>query len=303
MAHDFDVLDVFTDQPLTGNPLAVVHDAGDLDAAAMQAIAREFNLSETVFVTAPANPAHSARIRIFTPDRELPFAGHPSVGTAILLAERMYGTDAEHEAITVLEEEIGPVRVGVVIRPGEASYAEFDLPKMPEELAPPREREAVARALGLVGSDIGFDNHRPTNFSAGVPFGFVPVRDAAALSRAEPFPALWKGAGFGDAAHSGVFVYARGPGGPAHAFAARMFAPDLGIMEDPATGAAAAAFAGVVARFESLATGLHVLPIEQGADMGRRSLMALEVELASGRLKSARIGGRAVKVASGRLLI
>lgn len=302
MTRPFDTLDVFTSEAYAGNPLAVVHEAEGLSDAEMQAIATEFNLSETVFVLPPDNPAHRAKIRIFTPARELPFAGHPTVGTAILLAEQKVGTDAEHELIVTLEEGIGLVRVGVVIRPGEATYAEFDLPKLPEEMPAPRDREAVASAVGLIGSDIGFDNHKPTNFDAGVPYGFVPVRDRATLARAEPSQALWKAAGFGQPPASGAFVYTRPEAGADTVFTARMFAPLMGIAEDPATGSAVAAFAGVVEKFESLATGRHVLMIEQGVDMGRRSKIALEVEFAGGELKTARIGGRAVRIASGKFL-
>ena len=299
MGHTFDTLDVFTSRPLAGNPLAVVYEADGLDPGRMQAIAREFNLSETVFVMKPENPAHWARVRIFTPARELPFAGHPTIGTAVVLAERRLGTSEEHDAIVTLEEEVGLVRVGVVILPGEVTYAEFDLPKMPEELDAPNDREAVARAVGLMGSDIGFDNHRPTNFTAGVPYGFVPVRDPATLSRAEPVSALWKSVRFGGTAMAGAFVYTRAKAGSGHVFAARMFAPLAGIPEDPATGSAVAAFAGVGERFEALGPGRHVVPIEQGADMGRPSEIVLEVEFTGGGISAARIGGSAVRVMEG----
>ena len=302
MAYKFHTLDVFTKTAFSGNPLAVVQDADDLDDAQMQTIAREFNLSETVFVKRASNPAHTAGLRIFTPHHELPFAGHPTVGTAILLAELKYGTADEHEAIVVLEEGIGQVRVGVVIVPGEATYAEFDLPQLPKELGPPGDREGVARALGLSGSDIGFDNHRPTNFSAGVPFGVFPVRDRAALSRVLPMQGLWKSAKAGEPPHSGAFIYTRGEGGEGPDFSARMFAPGLGFNEDPATGGAVAAFAGALEKFEALGEGSHVFSIEQGADMGRPSEITLEMEFSGGKLDNARIGGNAVQISTGELL-
>jgi len=301
MGHSFHTLDVFTKTRFSGNPLAVVLDADDLDETSMQAIAMEFNLSETVFVMGPENPAHTAKLRIFTPARELPFAGHPTIGTAVLLAELKYASDTEQEAIIVLEEAVGAVRVGVVLKPGEAAYAEFDLPSPPKALEGPGDRDAVARAIGLSGSDIGFDNHKPTNFSAGVPYGFVPVRDMSVLARAVPMTALWKGARFGEPAHSGVYVYTSETSNPDHGFRARMFAPEFGITEDPATGSAAAAFAGVVEKFEALGTGRHVLPIEQGYEMGRPSLITLEVEFDAGRLENARIGGQALRVSEGTL--
>jgi trans-2,3-dihydro-3-hydroxyanthranilate isomerase len=130
----YHVLDVFTRQRFGGNPLAVVLDADELPPARMQMIAREFNLSETVFVAKPDNPAHSARVRIFTPVTELPFAGHPTVGTAALLALRKAPVPSDNaDALIVLEEEVGPVRVGVRLRAGAAPFAEFDAPRLPQE--------------------------------------------------------------------------------------------------------------------------------------------------------------------------
>lgn len=295
----FNTLDVFTDRALTGNPLAIVHGADKLDGAAMQAIAAEFNLSETVFVMKPLNPAHTAKIRIFTPAHELPFAGHPTVGTAVHLAEAKFGRTVAREAIVVLEEEVGILRCGVKILPGEASYAEFDVPRLAQEASKAVPKERIAAALGLVPSDVGFDNHRPTLFNAGVEFAFVPVRDRDALHRSRPVSATWRDT-FGT---SGCYVYTRLPDESQHAFRARMFAPSSGIREDPATGSAAAAFAGVVARFEGLADGRHILPIEQGIEMGRPSLVTLEVEIGAGRLSGARIGGRAVSVSEGHLTV
>lgn len=296
----FNTLDVFTDRALTGNPLGIVHAADELDGAAMQAIAAELNLSETVFVMKPVNPAHTARIRIFTPGRELPFAGHPTVGTAVHLAEAKFGRAVGREAIVVLEEEIGILRCGVRIVPGEASYAEFDVPRLAQETGKAAAKERLCAALGLVPSDIGFDNHKPTLFSAGVEFAFVPLRDRDALHRSRPVSATWKDT-FGAA---GCYVYTRLPEATRHAFRARMFfGPSMGIREDPATGSAAAALAGVVARFEGLADGRHLLPIEQGIEMGRPSLVTLEVEIGAGRLTGARIGGKAVGVSEGHLTV
>src|SRR5918998_25721 len=130
MQRRYVVLDVFTERALAGNALAVVLDAEGLDGAAMQAIAREFNLSETVFVLPPERPAHSARVRIFTPATELPFAGHPTVGTAICLAIERFGKNGGQDAVLVLEEGVGPVRCGVKLS-GDSRFAQFDCPKLP----------------------------------------------------------------------------------------------------------------------------------------------------------------------------
>jgi trans-2,3-dihydro-3-hydroxyanthranilate isomerase len=176
MPLQFHTLDVFTDRRFGGNPLAVVHEADGLTAAQMQQIARELNLSETVFVLKPDNPAHSAKIRIFTPERELPFAGHPTIGTAILLAEqRVPLMNGEQDAIIVLEQPIGTVRVGVRMRAGAAPFAEFDAPKLPEIAGTLPSRDRIADALGLIPREIGFENHSAMQFTAGNTFAFVPI--------------------------------------------------------------------------------------------------------------------------------
>jgi trans-2,3-dihydro-3-hydroxyanthranilate isomerase len=178
MRRRFATLDVFTDRRFAGNPLAVVLDAEALDAAAMQAIAREFNHPETVFVFAPAEPAHRARVRIFTPARELPFAGHPTVGTAVLLGLR----DGGGRDI-VLEEGIGAVRCTVESTSGGGS-ARFAIPQLPTEVGPPADDAAIAAALSLAPSDIG--EGRPARWSAGLPFTFVPIAGLSAMARCRP---------------------------------------------------------------------------------------------------------------------
>jgi trans-2,3-dihydro-3-hydroxyanthranilate isomerase len=302
MALDFFTLDVFTAQRLAGNPLAVVLDADALDPVRMQAIAREFNLAETVFVMKPANPAHSARVRIFTPMKELPFAGHPTIGTAVLLAELRAPDAAGRDAIIALEETVGLVRAGVRLRPGAAPYAEFDAPRLPADVgtAPPPER--LAAALGLLPSEVGFANHRASQFSAGLAFTFVPVASLEAIARAEVLPQHWAAA-FGSARSGMVFLYCRETVHTTSSFHARMFAPGAGIAEDPATGSAAAAFAGVVHRFDVLPDGTHKRIIEQGYEMGRPSEITLAVEVDAGKLVAVRIGGSAVRVAEGRITV
>ena len=301
MPRRYAILDVFADEPLAGNPLAVVLESEGLDGARMQAIAREFNLSETVFVLPPRNPAHRARLRIFTPAVELPFAGHPTVGTAVLLSRLDLQGEGERDGLVVLEEEVGPVRCGVRLRPNEAGFAEFDTPRRPKEHDGVPARDRLAAAVGLFPTDIGFDNHRPTAFGAGVTFTFLPVRDAEALGRARPIRALWEDT-FAQAASRQVFLYTQDEGEDA-SFRARMFAPALGVDEDPATGSAAAAFPGVLAKFEGLADGRHQVTIAQGREMGRPSRISLELELEGGAVASARVGGRAVVVGEGTLHI
>ncbi|MEI2383796.1 PhzF family phenazine biosynthesis protein [Breoghania sp. JC706] len=304
MSRPYAILDVFTNQALAGNPLAVVLDADGLEDAAMQKIAAEFNLSETVFVLSSSNPAHSARVRIFTPARELPFAGHPTIGTAILLATDRFGEiDQPQDAMVVLEETVGAVRCGVKLQPKAAGFAEFDAPR----IAKPHgislgDKAEVAAALNLNTSDIGFENHRPSAFEAGVPFAFVPVGGLDALGRARPNLAAWVAA-FGDGDHNSAFLYCRDTRNHRTTFRARMFAPEMGITEDPATGSAAAAFAGVVRTFDKPTDGTHFIRIEQGFEMGRPSLIDLEIDVESRELDAVRIGGQAVIVARGELFV
>ncbi len=211
MARRYRIYDVFTDKKLAGNPLAVVLDGDDLDTDRMQAIAREMNLSETVFVQTSEQPAHAARLRIFTPGRELPFAGHPTVGTAVALAELDQGEGADVDLVRVLEESVGPVRCAIRLRPGEAGFAEFDLPKRPWRIDLPLEREKLADAFSLKVTDIGFENHVASIWSAGVAFLMVPVRNLAAVQSLEFDPMIWeKSVPFVEGALASAYVYCRG---------------------------------------------------------------------------------------------
>ncbi|RYB03877.1 PhzF family phenazine biosynthesis protein [Lichenibacterium ramalinae] len=290
MRRRFHTLDVFTDRPLSGNPLAVVHDAQGLDAARMQAVAREFNLSETVFLLEPRDPVNSARIRIFTPARELPFAGHPTVGTAVLLAElRAPEIVARQDLALVIEEEVGLVQC-TARRARGRPYAEFLLPRLPEACGTPMPDADLAASLSLDAAEIGFDRHRPLMLTAGVPFTTVPLASPEAVDRASPDAGRWP-------SDLRTYVYARSGAG----FHARMFAAGLGIAEDPATGSAAAAFAGAVMAFDAPPDGEHAIEIRQGVAMGRPSLIVLGLDVAGGALVAATIGGGAVIVSEGTI--
>jgi trans-2,3-dihydro-3-hydroxyanthranilate isomerase len=296
MRRNYYTLDVFTDAPLAGNPLAVVLDADGLDDKRMQAIAREFNLSETVFVRAPRDPVNTAALRIFTPGRELPFAGHPTVGAAALLAHlRAPELLAAQDLRLVLEERIGDVVCVARHRRGQALAAYFNLPRLPQRGGAAPSAAEIADRLGLEPDDIGFGAHRPSAWGAGVDFLFAPIAGAAALAKADPDRGRW-GADGGP----GVFLYTREAARGA-AYRARMFASGWGVREDPATGAAASAFAGVVMEFERPADGEHSIVIEQGVEMGRPSAIALGLEVEGGALKSASIGGSTALVAEGTI--
>lgn len=299
------IYDVFTEQALAGNQLAIVFDARGLDTSAMQAIAREFNLSETVFLMAP--PAQRTPIRIFTPAHELPFAGHPTVGTAIALAELGMAADNDNRdsdaSIIVLEEQIGPVRC-LVTRRERGVFAEFGLVRLPQPAAFDISRESAAAALRLDPHDVGFENHVVSAWTAGVPYICVPVRNLDAARRASLDTDLWVrlvGANI-DKDNPAAYVYCRDTVQNASAFHTRMFAGHVGIPEDPATGSAAAAFAGAIMRFDSPMAGTNEYWLEQGLEMGRPSNIRLELDVENGVLAAARIGGYAVKVAEGRLV-
>jgi trans-2,3-dihydro-3-hydroxyanthranilate isomerase len=292
MRRNFVTLDVFTDRRFTGNPLAVVLDAGGLETAAMQAIAREFNHPETVFVLPPAERAHRARVRIFTPARELAFAGHPTVGTAVLLGLRD-GAAAGREI--VLEEGIGAVRCVLEAGAGVAGRVRFALPQLPAEAGAAPDNATIAAALGIAAAEIGFEDFAPSRWSAGNPFTFVPLAGLDVMARCNPDRPDF-GAAFGT---GGAYLFCRETVEPGHAFHARMFAPAMGVREDPATGSAAAAFVGVLA--PHVGEGAHTLAIEQGYEMGRPSLIQLAMTMQAGKLVSATIAGDAVIVTEGTI--
>jgi trans-2,3-dihydro-3-hydroxyanthranilate isomerase len=235
-------------------------------------------------------------VRIFTPGMELPFAGHPTVGTAIILARRRWGEgEDERDGIIVLEEKIGIVRLGVVLKNGSA-FAEFDIPQKPTVLDAAIDKELAAAALGLAPAEIGFENHKPSGYSSGVDFDFVPVRDLGVLKRCKIDRRTFDKA----FATGAAFVYTRETYSTESDFHGRMFSPSHGIAEDPATGSAVAAFAGVIRRFDQPLGGIHRYRIEQGHIMGRPSQIGLELDV-QGDLHAVRIGGAAVVVAEGTL--
>lgn len=301
MSRRYAVYDVFTDRKLAGNPLAVVFDADGLDDTAMQAIAGEFNLSETVFVRRAQNPAHTARLRIFTPAHELPFAGHPTVGAAVAIAEAQNGGAVRpHDLVCVLEENVGPVRCAVKIAESGAAFAEFDLPRKSVRLDALLDRQAIADACGLKASQIGFENHAPSLWSAGVAYVLIPVHDLAAASEAEFDLALWQRCvPFAEGRLASAYLYCRGAVNHLARFHARMFSVEG--REDPATGSAVAALSGAIQFFDQLVDGHHPLLVEQGVEMGRPSIIHLHLDIASGQILGARIGGQAVRVATGML--
>lgn len=303
MELSFYTLDVFTDVRFGGNPLCVVLGSDALTPVQMQTIAREFGLSETVFVSGPQNPTHTAALRIFTPMREVPFAGHPTLGTAVLLAQlRCAENGGEGDQLISFEQGIGVVRVGVRVKDGGAVFAEFDAPKLPQEAGALPPVELLAAGLGLIPNEIGFENHRPVCFAAGNAFAFIPVASAGAIGRAYVNVEHWSNA-FDEQGIVGAYLYTRECVHTASAFHTRMFAPSFGVVEDPATGSAAICLAGAAHYFDALPDGSHRHVIEQGYEMGRNSEIIVTSLVEGGRLGTVRIGGSAVRVSEGRIQV
>jgi trans-2,3-dihydro-3-hydroxyanthranilate isomerase len=297
--YHYHTLDVFTDHVFGGNQLAVFPEAGGLSGEQMQRIARELNLSETVFID-PEQPAPDTwRVRIFTPERELPFAGHPTVGTAFLLASLGRVRPVGAEARLVLAEGVGPVPVTVRWREGHPVFAQLSSARLPEVGPPGPSGAELCALLGLPpGEVLEAGRFAPEAVSCGVPFLIVPVSSREALRRVRMDSARWEtllARGWAPQVYvvSGVET-GRG-------MAARMFAPALGIAEDPATGAAASALAGYMALRQEARSGTWRWEVVQGVEMGRPSTLFLEAELHEGRVTAVRVGGAAVRVGEGFL--
>lgn len=297
MSLIFHTLDVFTDRAFGGNPLAVVLDADGLNEAQMQRIAREFNLSETVFVQSASIDGALRRARIFTPTRELPFAGHPTVGTACLLAE-LGMAPAGPETRIVLEEGVGPVPVMIRREPGVAPYAQLSVAKLPELAPAPVDTETLAAILGLATGDLRYGEEAPRIASCGLPFVLVPLAQPELLAGIALNAALCQRALAGKLAQE-ILVYARGYDGELRA---RMFAPAAGVPEDPATGSAAAALAGALASESAQTEGSLRWTVHQGHEMGRPSRLDTEADKHRGKVTAVRVGGHAVRISEGRLL-
>ena len=302
MQLKFNTLDVFTSRKFCGNPLAVVLEADALSTEQMQTITREFNLSETIFVMKPENPANTARVRIFFPGGEMAFAGHPTVGCAVLLAEQKYKPGCSFETTVLLEEKAGLVPVKVS-RIGDVRRAQFTAPVVPfaVDVKLP-ELSLVAQALSLRIEDIGFDGHGIGVFQGGPQFFYVPVKTREALAKCVVCEPYWSGM----IAMLGVdnaYVYGRGGDGPKTSFRSRMFAPTGGTPEDPATGSATALLAAQLLKAENLRDGTHKWQLEQGYEMGRPSDLFLEADVEHGKLAAVRVAGQAVGVMQGTLEI
>jgi trans-2,3-dihydro-3-hydroxyanthranilate isomerase len=297
MKLNFVTVDVFTSRLFGGNPLAVVPDARGVTTAQMQAIASEFNLSETTFVLPPQDPAHTAQVRIFTPRAELPFAGHPNVGTAFVLASAAASAARPADGDTMVFEEKAGLVPMMLLRDGAAvTGARLAAPQslsIGEKIAP----EIVAAACSLAPGDIDTRIHEPCIASCGAPLVFAAITSRAALTAARPSIDVF-------AQHIpvsravGIHLYVETASATAD-IEARMFAPLYGVVEDPATGAANVTLAALLASLAAERDVLREWRISQGVDMGRPSLMVASAEKRGGQVVAAHIGGNCVPVMSG----
>jgi trans-2,3-dihydro-3-hydroxyanthranilate isomerase len=288
-------VDVFTDRAFGGNPLAVILDAGGLSTAQMQAIASEFNYSETTFVLPPGDGANDAQVRIFTVNRELPFAGHPNVGTAFVVATQA----AKPPARLRFEEKAGLVPVEILTEGGKAVGAELTAPQPLARLSQLSTAQA-ASCLSLTSADIRSDRHPPQVASVGLPFLVVEVASREALRRAKPDAAAFAKT-FPCDGSDAVYFYTRDvPPAEACDLQARMFHPgSSGLSEDPATGSATVAAAALLADLASERDGELKLRIGQGVDMNRPSLLLTRVVKQGGAVVSAHVGGQCVQMMEG----
>ncbi len=298
--YRFVQVDVFTEQIFGGNPLAVFLEAGGLRDAEMQAIAKEMNLSETTFILPPTDPAWAARVRIFTPARELAFAGHPTIGTAFVLASS--GRLPRGATDLTLEEGVGPVPVRLEGNPAAPAFLWMRHPAASFGSAL-MERDALALALRLSPADL-LDAAPIVVGSTGSPFLYVPLRDRGAVDRAElDVPALR--AIFADESAVGVFIFA--PDAVAddatHRVYSRMFAPHTsGIPEDPATGSASGPLGAYLVRYGLVPSGDEARIVsEQGTKMGRQSFVHIRVRRGGSREEEIEVGGSVVPVLEGEL--
>jgi trans-2,3-dihydro-3-hydroxyanthranilate isomerase len=297
MQLDFITVDVFTDKKFGGNPLAVVLDGRELVTDQMQSIAAEFNLAETTFILPPKESLHTAEVRIFTPRAEMPFAGHPNIGTAFVLATLGSAFGRVVSDALTFEEKAGLVKLDLIRDKASVVGARLAAPqplKRGEDIA----LNVVAAACSLEVSDIETANHNPCITSCGVPFVLAEVKTRSALSAARPRTEIFSEQLRTERA-TGILLYVCEVGD--FDIQSRMFAPLHGIPEDPATGSANVALVGLLASLRSEPDLTLHMRIAQGVDMGRPSMLEATAEKRRSQITGMWIGGRCVSMMRGAL--
>jgi len=297
MPYRFYTADVFTNEMFGGNQLAVLPDARGLSPEQMLAVTREFNYSETAFVL-PPEQGHTRRVRIFTPGGEVPFAGHPTVGTAHVLAAAGEIPLTGDETRIVFEEGVGPVPVVIHAEDGAPAFAQLSVAKLPETGPPAPAADVVAGVLSLAPDDLVGGPYAPEAVSCGLPFLFVPVKSRDAVRRARVRLEAWERALKGTWS-SEVMVFALDAERPGSDVRARVFVPGLSVPEDPATGSACAALGGYLAARTPRDGATLRWTVEQGFEMGRPSIVHVEADKANGAVTAVRVGGASVLVSEG----
>ncbi len=298
----FTTVDVFTSSRFEGNPLAVMTDARGLTDADMQNIAAEFGYSEVTFILPPEAPENTARVRIFTPTTEVPFAGHPNVGTAYVLGQQgqVFGRPVGDSLR--FEEQAGLVEVELKRSGEEVLSASIRAPK-PLAIGKAIPEQTVARCIAIEPEEVRIARHRPVVASVGLSFVFAELADLAALGRARPNLAYFQDAACPtvEGNHDfSLFVYVRSEEAP-WTIRARMFAPLDNVPEDPATGSASAALGAYLVSLEADANMNVSLTIEQGVEMGRRSLIGIDVVKTDGIVTDVTISGKCTPVMRGEI--
>jgi trans-2,3-dihydro-3-hydroxyanthranilate isomerase len=302
LKHRFVTCDIFTSRVFGGNPLAVFPDAREIPEESLPQIAREFNLSETVFILPPSDDSHTRRLRIFTPAAEIPFAGHPTVGAAFVLATLGEIDLAGDETHVVFEEGVGPVPVLIRSSGGKPIFTQLTTAVRPEIGPPAPGRSILADMLSLETADILGGMSAPQAVSCGLPFLIVPLKDRDAVKRAKVRLDHWESSLRMYWAPS-IMVFARDAELEGSDIRARVFVPGLAVPEDPATGSAAAALGAYLgARDTTGATTLHYV-VEQGFEMGRPSILVIDVEKEDSTVTTVRVGGEAVMVSEGEIRV
>ena len=297
MHYRYFTCDVFTDTRFGGNQLAVLPEADGLSDEQMQQLAREFNYSETTFVL-PPEAGHDRRVRIFTPPREVPFAGHPNIGTAFVLATMGAFGPLETPTSVTFEEQAGLVPIAVHRRGGGRIWCELTAPQG-LTLGKTVSAQAVAAAVSLSAHDILTTSHAPQMASVGLPFLIAELRDRDALARARPDISGLEGLIAEGIEQPDVHLYVKTSDG--FDIRARMFAPMDGVPEDPATGSANCALVGLLSHLDAAAGGTFRWRIAQGVEMGRPSVLEARTEKQDGEVVNVWIGGESVMVSEGSI--
>lgn len=301
---NYSLLDVFTTMPFGGNQLAVFHEGQSLTADMMQTIARELNLSESVFLLPPDNPNNQKKLRIFTPQMELPMAGHPTIGAAFLLADQELIQTEEGQNDWLLEETVGDIRVTVFKENEQVTKVEMTQP-LPAFGIQFSETALAAELLSLSSEDIHEDFPVQT-VSTGVPFLFIPVRSLAAVQKINFRSDVWEQHFKSNEETQHVFVFTTETEFPSSTVHSRMFAPAMGIPEDPATGAASGPLGAYLVQHAVIPpteNGVYSIRSEQGVEMGRPSFIDITIVKKDQAFHQVKIGGTSVTVGKGQLYL